>query len=165
MAAKTKKFKVDPLSKANSDINVTPLVDVVLVLLIIFMVVTPLMEKDIQVRIPESEQPTEPLPPPDVPQTQIVLSIRESGEYVLNNETVPAEQLTDRLKRMLAAKAREDKNVFFMPEEKSSYGLLIAALDMARAADRTATLGMVTQEIAAAQPGAEGGEPPPPPTP
>lgn len=161
--SKSKKFKVDPLSKANSDINVTPLVDVVLVLLIIFMVVTPLMEKDIQVRIPEQDTEETPPPPPDQPPPpQIVLAITEEGQYLLNNEPIAPEQITEKLKRALAAKKFEDKIVFFMPHEKSNYGLLIAALDMARAADKNATLGMVTQDIPIGAP-AEGAAPPPAP--
>ena len=51
-----RKTSVQPVGRPQSDINVTPLVDVVLVLLIIFMVVTPLLEKDIMVRVPDHEQ-------------------------------------------------------------------------------------------------------------
>ena len=63
--------------RPNSDINVTPLVDVVLVLLIIFMVVTPLLEKDIEVRVPDD---TEQDVQPEDPQDQLVVSIDESGQ-------------------------------------------------------------------------------------
>jgi len=71
-----------------SDINITPLVDVVLVLLIIFMVLTPLMEKEIGVRVPEETPPemlNEP-PPPDL--TQIVFKVDEAGIWHLNSETL-----------------------------------------------------------------------------
>ena len=53
---KRRKISVQPQTGLNSDINITPMVDVVLVLLIIFMVVTPLLEKDIEVKVPESEK-------------------------------------------------------------------------------------------------------------
>ena len=165
MASKTKKFKVDPLSKANSDINVTPLVDVVLVLLIIFMVVTPLLEKDIQVRIPETEEQTEPQP--ETPQNQLVVAVKENGDVLLNNEPIAPDQYVERLKRVLAAKSGDDKLVFFMPDDKANYGKLITALDGAKAAGAK-ILGMVTTEIGAGAPGApaEGGAPPAPtPTP
>ena len=56
MASRKHKSFVKPQARPNSDINVTPLVDVVLVLLIIFMVVTPLLEKDIEVKVPSAEQ-------------------------------------------------------------------------------------------------------------
>src|SRR5437588_6737424 len=81
-----------------SDINITPLVDVVLVLLIIFMVLTPLMEKEIGVRVPEEVPPemqNEP-PPPDL--TQIVLKVDEQGIFHINNETLTDDNTQDRLK-------------------------------------------------------------------
>src|SRR4029079_3699240 len=72
---KKRKYSISE-GRPNSDINVTPLVDVVLVLLIIFMVVTPLLEKDIQVRVPDdTQQETEDL---DL-QDQLVVSIDETG--------------------------------------------------------------------------------------
>src|SRR4051812_50046687 len=81
-----------------SDINITPLVDVVLVLLIIFMVLTPLMEKEIGVRVPEevaAEMLNEP-PPPDL--TQIVFKVDESGSWHLNSETLTDQTAVDGLK-------------------------------------------------------------------
>ena len=88
-----------------SDINITPLVDVVLVLLIIFMVLTPLMEKEIGVRVPEEAPPemqNEP-PPPDL--TQVVFKVDESGIFHINNET-----LTDsNLQWSLSQKAKAAK--------------------------------------------------------
>src|SRR2546423_4724444 len=81
-----------------SDINITPLVDVVLVLLIIFMVLTPLMEKEIGVRVPEETPPemlNEP-PPPDL--TQIVFKVDEAGVWHLNSETLTEGNAPERLK-------------------------------------------------------------------
>src|SRR5260370_33206870 len=81
-----------------SDINITPLVDVVLVLLIIFMVLTPLMEKEMGVRVPEATPPemqNEP-PPPDL--TQIVFKVDETANFHINNETVTDANVQDRLK-------------------------------------------------------------------
>ena len=65
-----RKLAVQPAGRVNSDINITPLVDVVLVLLIIFMVVTPLLEKDIGVRVPATEQVEERT---EVPPDQLVV--------------------------------------------------------------------------------------------
>jgi biopolymer transport protein ExbD len=148
----------------NSDINVTPLVDVVLVLLIIFMVVTPLLEKDIDVRVPETEDVQTP---DEVPQGQLVVEIDAAGTYKLNAETIPPDQYLERMRRVLAAKTKlEDKVVFFLADDKANYGKLIAALDMTRQADPKVTLGMATEEPAAAPPaGDPNAAPPPPPTP
>src|ERR1700757_4058987 len=80
-----------------SDINITPLVDVVLVLLIIFMVLTPLMEKEMGVRVPEDIPPeVDMTPPPDL--TQIVFKVDESGMFHINNETLTDTTVQDRLK-------------------------------------------------------------------
>src|SRR3982074_1368123 len=90
-----------------SDINITPLVDVVLVLLIIFMVLTPLMEKEISVRVPEDPPETQPQePPPDL--TQIIFKVDEAGLFHLNNETLTDSNLQDRLKAYYRLPHREE---------------------------------------------------------
>ena len=87
----TKQLVVRPAQHANSDINVTPLVDVVLVLLIIFMVVTPLLEKNLPVRTPKSETVEEVT---EVPQGQLVIYINKECGLRINTETVtPGEQI------------------------------------------------------------------------
>src|SRR3954452_24907103 len=91
-------------SQVRSEINVSPLVDVVLVLLIIFMVVTPLLEKELPVRVPELE--TEPTPPQDLPQDTVVVQVMNSRIYV-NQQELPKEALFDRVKQL--NDARKDK--------------------------------------------------------
>src|SRR5690349_18210990 len=118
-----KKFAVAPASRPNSDINVTPLVDVVLVLLIIFMVVTPLLEKDIAVRVPDTEK-TELLE--EVPKDQLVVALDAAGEIAINSEKVPAAEYVNRLKRIISAKRRGDRLVFFMSDDATNYGKLVA---------------------------------------
>ena len=129
-----------------SDINVTPLVDVVLVLLIIFMVVTPLLEKDIQVRVPDDTQ--EETTPEDM-QDQLVVTIDPTGQIKLNNEPLDDEAFKVRMKRALAAKSYEEKLVFFMPDDKAPYPRVVQALDWSRAAGAF-ILGVVTEPVAAA---------------
>ncbi len=77
------RFSVRPQGRPNSDINVTPLVDVVLVLLIIFMVLTPLLDKMLRVRVPDAEQ-TEEYDQPPAP--QIVVGIQPDGSIAINND-------------------------------------------------------------------------------
>src|SRR6516164_11641371 len=96
-----RKLFVRPASSTNSDINVTPLVDVVLVLLIIFMVVTPLLEKDIPVRTPNSEKVEEVV---DVPQDQIVVYVNKDGAVRVNSDQVSEADLVGKLKVALAPK-------------------------------------------------------------
>jgi biopolymer transport protein TolR len=126
-----------------NEINVTPLVDVVLVLLIIFMVVTPLLEKDILVRVPDTEVEEEPQPP-DPNDQQLVVQLDKDGGYSVNTEKIQPADYVSRLKRMLAAKKADDKVVFFMADDATNYGCLILALDGAKAAGAK-VLAMATE--------------------
>jgi biopolymer transport protein ExbD len=163
---KMRKFHVAPQSSPNSDINITPLVDVVLVLLIIFMVVTPLLEKDIEVRVPDSEQVEDTS---EVPPDQLVVSLDEDGNLSINSEKIPVDGYVERLKRVLAAKAKGDRLVFFTAADKTNYARLVSALDGARQAGAE-TLGMATDKIEAPKapegvPAPEGAPPDAPPAP
>ena len=148
-----------------SDINITPLVDVVLVLLIIFMVLTPLMEKEIGVRVPEETPPemlNEP-PPPDL--TQIVFKVVEAGIWHLNNEMLTDANAQDRLKAYYRlAKSKEAMQgppvIFFDADDKAKYVRAVKALDAIRDSSSGWTIGMMTESIKqeAQQPAAPGGE-------
>src|SRR5438552_4303552 len=108
---KARQLFVKPSSHTNGDINVTPLVDVVLVLLIIFMVVTPLLEKDIPVRTPDSEKVEDVT---SVPQDQIVVYVNREGEMRINTEKVTQADYVTRLKGLLDPKASIDRVVFIV---------------------------------------------------
>src|SRR5512138_636158 len=125
------RYTIRAQGRPNSDINVTPLVDVVLVLLIIFMVVTPLLDKMLRVRVPDAEQ-TEQYEQPT--QTQIVVSVRKDGHVLINNEEVDDDAYVTRLRRALAARAAGDRLVFFSAEDDALYQRLVLALDGARQA-------------------------------
>jgi biopolymer transport protein ExbD len=144
--SKMRKFKVKPQSAPQSDINITPLVDVVLVLLIIFMVVTPLLEKDIQVRVPDN---TEETPPKDVPQDQLVVSLSKDGQISINTDKVTDAEYVQALTKALNAKKKGEKLVFFTADDETNYAKIVGALDGARVAGAE-TLGMATEKIAAA---------------
>jgi biopolymer transport protein TolR len=117
------------VSHQNSEINVTPLVDVVLVLLIIFMVVTPLLEKDIGVQVPETETSNEPNPPPS---GQVVATIGAGGEVSLNGNRVTVESFPDELRARFASGAR--RTLFVSASDAAPYSLLVSVLDGARRA-------------------------------
>src|SRR5262245_26454876 len=99
---KARKLAVRPAGTPASDINVTPLVDVVLVLLIIFMVVTPLLEKDIGVRVPATEQVEQAK---DVPADQLVVKLSAQGELTLNAEKVEPNDYVAKLRTVVEARS------------------------------------------------------------
>ncbi len=153
------KYGVRVQGQPKSDINVTPLVDVVLVLLIIFMVVTPLLDKMLRVRVPDAEQ-TEEYDQPAVP--QIVVSVNEDGSLAINNDKVPDDQFVNRLRRAVAARAPGDRLVFFSADDKALYPRLVVALDGARQAGAE-IMTMTTEPMTRAQAAAGGGAPATPP--
>jgi biopolymer transport protein ExbD len=109
--------------------NITPLVDVVLVLLIIFMVVTPLLTKQIWLNVPPKPEENSPPPPPDaVP--PLVLTVERDGTTKVNGEVIPRAELATRLVRMLNARA--DKVVFFDADSTMEYGVALDVMDAVR---------------------------------
>lgn len=116
--------------------NVTPLVDVVLVLLIIFMVVTPLMTKQMWMDVPGKDKREEPAPPPPPGALPpVVLTVNKAGVIQINREPVTREQLVPKLQGMM--NARPDKIVFFDAENDVPYGSAMEVLDLARGGDIT----------------------------
>lgn len=125
---------------AKSDINVTPLIDVVLVLLIIFMVLTPSMLKNLPMMVPDkSEDTSAPAMPPD---SSIMVEYTAKRELTVNSEAVSIEALATNLADRL--KARRQKVVFFKAEDKAPYGEVIRLLDIARGSGAE-TLAIVTE--------------------
>ncbi len=140
------RYTVRAQGRPNADINVTPLVDVVLVLLIIFMVVTPLLDKMLRVRVPDAEQ-TEQYEQPQTP--QLVVSVRKDGHLLINSEEVDDDAYVQRLRRVLAARAPGDRLVFFSAEDDALYQRLVVALDGARQAGAE-IMTMTTEPMAGA---------------
>jgi len=126
--------------QANSEINVTPLVDIVLVLLIIFMVVTPLLEKDIAVHVPSSEKVEQPT---EVPPDQIVVHVKADGKLDINVRDVSEGEYIGELKKRLDPRGEADRVVFFVAEDAANYGRLVWAVDAAKAAGAE-TIGIAT---------------------
>jgi len=159
-----------------SDINITPLVDVVLVLLIIFMVLTPLMEKELAVRVPEEPTPEELAQPPPPDLTQFIFKVDEAGLFHVNSETLTDDNAAERLKVYYrAAKAKEATQgppvIFFDADDKTKYVRAVKALDAIRDSSSGWTIGMMTESIknetapAPATPGEPGATPAPGTTP
>ncbi len=147
------------------EINVTPLVDVVLVLLIVFMVLTPLADKEMFLRVPEYEpRGIQAVPPEAVPPDQTVLTLLSSGRVLLNSQ----QMTVDEAMRWLHAQyeGRPSKVLFFNAEDGAGYGLAVRVLDQAHLAGVN-TIGMMTDAplpaaSAAAAPVSPAGAGPPP---
>ena len=123
-----------------SDINITPLVDIVLVLLIIFMVITPLLQMGYDIKVPPKAQLDTPQPPSD----QLIVSIAPSGRLYLNKEQLDKQQLGLRLSEIL--KNRRDKTVFFSADDAVTYGEVAAVMDIVRTAGAK-NLGIVLETV------------------
>jgi biopolymer transport protein ExbD/biopolymer transport protein TolR len=109
--------------------NVTPLVDVVLVLLIIFMVITPLLTKTFWVHTPIQEQEEVAVQESD-PTQPLVLGIGPDRTLLVNGSPVTYDELPDRLRRVFAA--RSDHVLFFDADDHAPYGFVVQVMDQAR---------------------------------
>ena len=114
-------------SGPGANINVTPLIDVLLVLLIIFMVIAPMMVKQFWLHVPKKEiAAATPEPPADGP-VPIVVSVRADRSVWINADPVPLAELGQRLERIFAA--RSDRLVFFDADDRVAYGDAVAVLE------------------------------------
>ena len=131
-----------------SDINVTPLVDVMLVLLIIMMIVAPLLQKGAPVRQPTAANSS------DKPETQgqTVVAVTAHGEFYVDGLPIPDTDLRRRVTDLLEEKA--EKIVLIKADEDAPYGKVMEAMDELRAAG-VEDMGLITERRA--RPGAAGG--------
>jgi biopolymer transport protein TolR len=123
--------------RAMSEINVTPFVDVMLVLLIIFMVTAPLLQQGLDVDLPETT--TQPLRMRDEP---LILTVKKDGSYHLANQKIPLDELETKLAAIF--EGLDQKEVFLRADKEAPYGVVVKAMAAARAAGAK-TLGIVTE--------------------
>ncbi|HEU4796486.1 MAG TPA: biopolymer transporter ExbD [Pyrinomonadaceae bacterium] len=115
-----------------SEINVTPMVDIMLVLLIIFMVVTPFLQQGITVNLPKNM--TNPdVDPRIIKESSIVISIPNDGEYYVGKQRLQREQLTEKVDKMLEAiKNEQDRIVYIKSGIGVSYGDVVSVINEVR---------------------------------
>jgi len=136
-----------------ADINITPLIDVMLVLLIIFMVVTPVTPKGLDIALPQPAPPQAESTPPEK-SNQVVLDIQE-GTILLNKNPVELPALENRLKDIF--QTRSDKTIFVKAGDKVPYGKVVQAMDIAKGAG-VERIGVFSQPDEVAAPGQVAGD-------
>jgi biopolymer transport protein TolR len=131
-------FRLDDETSALSDINVTPLVDVMLVLLVIFMVTAPLLQQGMEVQLPKSVSQNLP----QQPEVPLILSITRNQVFYLNETPIPRRELADRLKLML--RTRRSKAIYLKADRNLPYGVVVETMDVLNRLG-VESLGMVTE--------------------
>ncbi|MBI4466031.1 MAG: biopolymer transporter ExbD [Acidobacteria bacterium] len=124
------------------DINVVPMADIMLVLLIIFMVVTPMMQKGYSVDLASTENPRE-MPDADR-EDAVLLAVTRSGNIFLGNQQILPEQITQKVRDIILN--RLDKTVYVKSDARAKYGNVVRVVDEVRAAG-VDQLGLLTERV------------------
>ena len=131
--------------------NVIPMADVMLVLLIIFMVVTPMLQKGVSVDLAKTNNPVQ-MPDADK-EDALLVAVTRDGKVFFGSDQISPDQLTNKVKDKLAN--RVDKRVFVRADARTKYGNVVEVVDNVRAAG-VDQLGLLTEQR-------KSGAPPPPP--
>ena len=134
-----------------SDINVTPLVDVMLVLLIIIMIIAPMLQKGVELNMPYATNTQ------DKPDTadQTVVAVDAMGKLYVNTKQLPEDQVVPRLKALMETKS--DKTVYLKGDKDAKYGAIMQMMDALRHA-QIDTVGLITERPGGNAGGGGGGQ-------
>jgi len=127
-------MEIGGASEYNSEINVTPMVDVMLVLLIIFMIVTPLLQQGVSVNLPRDMN--SPDQDPDIAKdTSVVIAIPDNNNFYIGKEQFPLDALGDKVKKLMENKTPEKRIVYIKSGVDVDYGRVVQAIDTIRKQD------------------------------
>ena len=114
-----------------SDINVTPMVDIMLVLLIIFMVITPFLQQGVSVTLPRDlRNPEED--PAIIKETSVVVAITQDGQLYIGKKKIDKEQLKTEIDQKMAAKTEEERIVYIRSDINANYGQVVETINLIR---------------------------------
>jgi len=118
----------------NSEINVTPMVDIMLVLLIIFMIITPLLQQVVSVNLPRDM--VSPDEDPDIAKdTSVIVAIPDNSNFYIGKEQFPLDALGEKIKRMMENKTPDKRIVYVKAGIDVDYGRVVQAIDTIRKQD------------------------------
>ncbi len=126
--------KIGGTDEYNSDINVTPMVDVMLVLLIIFMIVTPLLQQGVTVNIPKDMN----TPEEDAEitkDTSVVIAIPDDNNFYIGTDPYPITELGEKIQTLMKDKAPDKRIVYIKSGVEVNYGTVVQAIDTIRKQD------------------------------
>jgi biopolymer transport protein ExbD/biopolymer transport protein TolR len=120
-------------NKYNSEINVTPMVDIMLVLLIIFMVITPLLQSGVSVALPKEMNNPE-VDPAIIKESSVVVAITKDNEYYIGKDKIETIDLKDKISKQMETKSADERIVYVKSDVNANYGSVVEVINTVRQA-------------------------------